>query len=315
MTPLPTHRVSKIDTAGDTQLSQLAEMDPAERRRIQNRINQRASRQRRALKAGKGAANQQSRWVIYTGEAQKPAETEPVVSRPVLQLESPPPTPPEEISLIDKDGRISFEAIKHWDTRKVDLVSQLERRVAWATAMKLDYIHLLAPVTHLNVISALLNNASIMGMSFELLEEDVASLFNIAGPMDLVLPPSLQPSSTQKKIIHHPWIDLIPMASFRDMLLKNMDRYDEDKFCGDLHGQIGVTDGIGLIVWGESWDPNAYEISESVFRKWYWILKECPEILKTTNYWRRVRGEKPLRFDQATSTCSTGFVHPEEIQE
>ncbi|KAJ5713909.1 uncharacterized protein N7483_011090 [Penicillium malachiteum] len=315
MAPLSTHRVSKIDTSGETQLSQLAEMDPAERRRIQNRINQRASRQRRALKSGKGATNQPSRWVIYTGEAQEAQKPEgPVASSsPVLQLETPPPTPPEEISLIDKDGRISFEAIKSWNTSKFDLVCQLERKVASAAALKLDYIHLLAPVAHLNVISALLNNASIMGMSIELLEEDIASLFNIDGPMELILPPSLEPSSTQKKIIHHPWIDLIPMASFRDMLLKNMDRYDEDEFCGDLHGQIGVSDGIGLIVWGESWDPNAYEISESVFRKWYWILKECPEILKTTNYWRRVRGEKPLRFDQAAS--STGFVHPEEVQE
>ncbi|KAJ6036395.1 hypothetical protein N7540_000674 [Penicillium herquei] len=288
----------------------MAEMDPAERRRIQNRINQRASRQRRALKSGKGATNQQSRWVIYTGEGQKPME--PVASSPVLQLETPPQTPEDEmITLLDIDGKISCHAIKEWENRKFHLVTQLERRVASAVAMKLDYIDLLAPVTHLNVISALLNNASLMGMSIELLEEDVASLFNIDGPMDLNLPLSLQPSSTQKKIIHHPWIDLIPMPSFRDMLLKNMDRYDEDEFCGDLHGQIGISGGIGLIVWGESWDPNAFEISEPVFRKWYWILKECPEILKTTNYWRRVRGEKPLRFDQT----STGFVHPDEVQE
>lgn len=182
--------------------------------------------------------------------------------------------------------------------------------MAIAAARSLDSIQLLAPVTHYNIITAMMNNARIMGLSLHELEADIASQFNIAGPIELDLPASLQPSESQRAIIHHPWIDLVPMQSFRDVLLNNMDKYDEDEFCGDLHGQIGVSDGLGLITWGESWDPNAYELSEPIFRKWYWILKDCPEILRTTNYWRRKRGEKPLRFDKPV-----GFVHPEEVTE
>lgn len=195
--------------------------------------------------------------------------------------------------------------------RGYDLITQLKMKIAAATPSNLDYIQLLAPVTNFNIISAMLNNASILGLSLGALEEDIASQFNIAGPIefDLQLPSSLQPSTSQKEIIHHPWIDLMPMQSFRDALLKNMYAYDEDEFCGDLHGQLGGSDDIGLIVWGESWDPAAYEVSEPVFRKWSWIFKDCPDLVRTTNYWRRRRGEKPLRLGQPT-----GFVLEEDEQ-
>lgn len=262
--------------------------------------------ERRALKAGKHN-NKQKRWIIYTEEAKAHAEAELVITDHVIISSIPPKKPTHDSCQLNTQ---TSATIADWNARKNYLIAQLERRVASAAANQLNQLTLLAPVTNLNIVNAMLINGKFMGLTLDLLGEDIVSTFNIPGPMTLRLPPSLQPTSTQIEILHHPWIDLMPMKSFRDVLLKNLDKYDEDDFCGDLHGQIGASNGIGLISWGEPWDPTAYEISEGVFRKWAWLLKECPEIIKTTNHWRRIRGEKPLHIGQPV-----GFVHSEEVQE
>jgi len=69
---------------------------------------------------------------------------------------------------------------------------------------------------------------------------------------------------------------------------------DEDELCGDLYGVCVSSDETGLRVWGEAWDPLAYEVSETLIRKWSWLVEECPDIIKSTNYWRRQRGEKAI---------------------
>ncbi|KAJ6102886.1 hypothetical protein N7486_005313 [Penicillium sp. IBT 16267x] len=281
--------------------------DAAAKRRLQNRLNQRASRERRALKAGKHNSKQK-RWIIYTEEAKAPAEAERAQNDHVVIPSIPQEKPTYDLCKFNAQTRAA--AIKDWNARKQYLIAQLEQRAASAAANQLNQLTLLAPVTNLNVVNAMLINASLMGLTLELLNEDIVSTFNIVGPMTLHLPPSLQPTSTQKDIIHHPWIDIMPMQSLRDVMLTNLGKYDEDEFCGDLHGEVGASNGIGLISWGEPWDPTAYEISEDVFRKWAWLLKDCPEIIKTTNYWRRKRGEKPLHIGPPI-----GFVHSEEVQE
>lgn len=155
---------------------------------------------------------------------------------------------------------------------------------------------LIHSVTQFNIIRAMFENAATMELTTDALSEDIASLFNIAGPITFNLPPSLQPSSTQKQIIHHPWIDLLPVRSFRDVLIERSAEFDDEELCGDLYGLNTTLGNVGLIVWGESWDPLAYELSEEVVRKWSWILKDSPELLISTNYWRRKRREKPLKF-------------------
>jgi hypothetical protein len=99
---------------------------------------------------------------------------------------------------------------------------------------------------------AMFQNAATMDLTMDILSEDIASSFNIAGPTTFHLPPSLQPSSTQKQIIHHPWIDLLPVQSFRNSLIVRMAEYDDEELCGDLYGLSSSTGKVGLIVWGES---------------------------------------------------------------
>ncbi|KAJ5160280.1 uncharacterized protein N7482_007284 [Penicillium canariense] len=67
----------------------MAPLDPASRRRLQNRLNQRASRERK--QAEKKRQKQEQRWVIYTNEA----KAFPVAED--IQLTSvPKSTPPRE---------------------------------------------------------------------------------------------------------------------------------------------------------------------------------------------------------------------------
>lgn len=121
----------------------------------------------------------------------------------------------------------------------------------------------LSSVTRHNVTRAMMFNAAYLGLTMELLlREDTISPFNIMGPATVgseSLPPSLQPTSLQKQIIHHPWIDLCPMPSLRDALLRRADAYDEDELCHDLFMGAGDDNEhqVGLVVWGESWDPSA----------------------------------------------------------
>ena len=146
-----------------------------------------------------------------------------------------------------------------------------------------------------NLIRAILINADLMGLTLDLLNEDLASQFNLVGPLTSVthLPASLCPSPKQKKVIHHPWIDLIPILSLREALLDRADVLDEDELCSDLYGGCASQE-VGLCVWGEAWDPFAYEVSETLTRKWSWMATDCPDIIKSSNYWRKQRGEKPI---------------------
>lgn len=178
-------------------------------------------------------------------------------------------------------------------------LAQLQFKVSTSVAHNLQASSVLLSVTQFNTMRAMVANAETMGLSLQILCEDIASFFNISGPSHgfLQLPPSLQPSSAQKQIIHHPWIDLLPIESLRNSLLSQLDVYDEDELCTDFYGMCGPSAEAGLIVWGESWDPSAYEISEGFFRKWSWLLKDCTDLIQSTNYWRKKRGEKPLKLE------------------
>ena len=152
-------------------------------------------------------------------------------------------------------------------------------------------------ITQYNILQAMFTNAGLMGLTLELLSDDLASQFNLTGPLISAphLPASLCPSQKQKKIIHHPWIDLLPMVSLREAILTRADVIDEDELCGNFYGTAPLQE-VGLRVWGEAWDPSAYEVSEPLLRKFSWIVKDCPDIIKSTNYWRKQRGEKPIMF-------------------
>lgn len=133
-------------------------------------------------------------------------------------------------------------------------------------------------------------------------------------PLPSAIPPTLEPTALQRRIPHAPYVDLFPLPGLRDALVLAEGTYDDCELCVDLLGSIAdkhvrdrqtiedVTkeqdDRKGLIVWGEPWRIESWEVEEGFVRKWGWMLKDnCQELLRSTNHWRDIRGEEPLKWD------------------
>ncbi|KAK6530359.1 hypothetical protein TWF694_003715 [Orbilia ellipsospora] len=176
----------------------------------------------------------------------------------------------------------------------------------------------LATVVHLNVLNAMYRNGLAVGVSwFDMANDDGISPFNQYGPTDPTtsakdsLPPSLLPTETQKRVVHHPWIDLIPFHEMRDCIINALDRelLDEEELCLTLSGHPEYMDGelTSFVVWGLPWDSKSWELSMGILRKWGWLLQNCHQVVETTNYWRERRGERKIIYK------SGGYIEEYEL--
>ncbi|KAL1882559.1 hypothetical protein Plec18167_002975 [Paecilomyces lecythidis] len=157
---------------------------------------------------------------------------------------------------------------------------------------------MLLTLTQFNVFRAILQNMVVLGLDMEDMKDDTISPFNNADYKDstLHLPPVLFPTTLQRTITHHPWIDPFPHPSIRDALLIADGTYNDVELCNDLIGECGDSGSgqAGIIIWGDPWDAYAWEMTEEFARKWFWIFSGCRELLVSTNYWRTQRGERRL---------------------
>ncbi|KAJ5767164.1 uncharacterized protein N7511_004780 [Penicillium nucicola] len=268
----------------------LESLDPAARRRIQNRLNQRASRKRRAAQF-KTSGHPDMKWIIYTDHAN--------TSKPISQPAKSEHYPSSHEGTPTTTQVTQHEPKPFSQNESVNRYKQLDdiqRTAMQSLAQRITSPRAVLCVSQYNILTAIFANAKIIGLTMDLLNEDIASQFNIVGMPTFHLPASLLPSESQKAIVHHPWIDIIPILSLREALLIREDICEGDEFCGDMCGMCAPTDEVGLRVWGEPWDPRAYEASEYLLRKWSWMIEECPDLVRSTNYWRRKRGEKALSF-------------------
>ncbi|TPX18315.1 uncharacterized protein E0L32_011764 [Thyridium curvatum] len=141
------------------------------------------------------------------------------------------------------------------------------------------------------------------------------------------LPETLRPTLKQQKVIHSTWIDLIPFPRMRDNLIKWEAHFDHFDFAMDITGMYSswrampisnsaegrpvavrqhvllpytddevTVDRRGLVVWGEPHVLENWEATPGFYKKWWWAVEGCDELLESTNKWRRIRGEEPLRF-------------------
>ncbi|KPM39354.1 hypothetical protein AK830_g7206 [Neonectria ditissima] len=158
----------------------------------------------------------------------------------------------------------------------------------------------LPTLIQVNVFNALVRNGFAMGFSDKWQEENVLSPFTRKGPEQFSIescPPNLQPTALQRTVPHHPWIDLFPIPQMRDNILRVYGHLNLDELCDDL---LDVKPGLDgkptLLVWGDPSDPSGWEASPDFLRKYGWMLWGCREIFQATNYWRQRRGEKTIVF-------------------
>ncbi|KAL3454191.1 hypothetical protein BJX65DRAFT_85072 [Aspergillus insuetus] len=274
-------------------------IDRKERRKLQNRQNQRKWRQRRKATSTKSPSPESS-------EASSSTATGTASSAISVKSE------PEE-----------HEAT---ELRCAHAPPNAREYLRWFEAtLRESYLlgspkseHLIG-LTRLNVHRAINENIRAIGMDVDWMTcDDSISIFNLQSPTSLSLPsstllpqsfpstqiypyteknipPALRPTEIQKLIPHHPWLDFFPFPRMRDCLITASHLFDDDELCHDLMAFWDTRNtGATLIVWGQPWDPSNWEVTEGFLRKWGWALRGSSELLVSTNYWRRQRGERGI---------------------
>ncbi|KAF9895091.1 hypothetical protein FE257_004720 [Aspergillus nanangensis] len=245
--------------------------DPKERRRRQNRINQRAFRQR---KQGRRSSPKEA---ISPPTIEEPSER-------VLVLRQQPPQQKDEARCLNNAALAT-------------LLEQFSSAVYQSYILGLPHADHLLTLSKVNVFRAFATNMKILGMApgIEWMHDDAISPFNTMQPgfiEDSDLPVALRPTTLQLTIQHHPWLDFFPYPRMRDNLVLAGDGWDDEQLCVDIMGFWDESvDSGGLLVWGEPSDPDNWEVTEQFLRKYPWLVRGCQGLIEATNRWRATRGE------------------------
>lgn len=307
--------------------------DAAGRRRLQNRLNQRAYRQYISMApcnivssancpglrsvSGKRKSSTTAKPSRKGPSPAAATSTPKGVEVSLWTTDAKTKTEDEDEECISLSAPVStskgqFSLCQHVPGGTIKRLQQMEQFARQAylsyTSGTLSLGHL-PTLLRLNVFHALSLNAATLGLDTAWLYYDAVSPWGRPGPLtakELEIaawprPETLQPTALQRQVVHHPWLDLFPLPRMRDNFLRaieNPDVCDEDLLCMDLveFANGGESDSASLIVWGDPWDPRGWEASVGFLRKWGWLLEGCPEILEGTNRWREKRGEKKLVF-------------------
>ena len=161
--------------------------------------------------------------------------------------------------------------------------------------------HKLIALVQYNVLRGMQTNVMIMSLQHELsLDCDLALRVPALPYSTNERPPNFAPTLLQQTAQYPRWIDIVPHPQLRDNLILFHGQFDEDDLCDDLVG--GLYDGFddvqlrGMMIWGAPWAEDGWEISEGFIRKWGFLLTGCETLLRATNRWRELRGERRLRF-------------------
>lgn len=168
-------------------------------------------------------------------------------------------------------------------------------------AFPLSADHKLITLVQYNVLRGMVTNICILSLQDQILFDCGYNLNIVPVPSRLTSRPrNFEPTEIQKTINHSAWIDTVPCSQLRDNLILRLDRQDLDDFCGDLVG--GVYDGFddvevrGIMLWGEPWSVDGWEVSVGFLERWGFLLRGCRQMMDATNRWRGLRGEDRLVF-------------------
>ncbi|KAH6661836.1 hypothetical protein B0J14DRAFT_611616 [Halenospora varia] len=254
----------------------------AERRKLQNRLHQRTYRKRRKLQKTQGSPTDRTPYGIHSDAE----ELGPYLN-----------TGPNNISQKDIQPFTSHGVSP---TQVQEVIDRFEKFVSQEQMLGSPRADLLLTLIQFNVFRALVGNTFALGFTFDWLSNDAVSPFNHTDPNDYDCrsPMSLRSTTLQRTVVHHPWIDLFPIPTLRDNLLRRGESFDDEPLCHDLVEVChSPSERSGLIIWGDPWNPQSWEVTEDFAQKWAWMLRGCGGLLQSTNFWREKRGEDELLFD------------------
>lgn len=290
--------------------------DASQRRKVQNRLNQRARRQRIKEQDSSENTNIPQRYKVdrwryaYQSDANSHLSTAKFV-----------PSGKEYVS-------------QHVTERDEMAASDMDQVRRFQPCPTQDHLlHLI----HLNVLRGMFDNKLLFLASVSYLAKSQdADMLQVLPPeqvfpgraavilTETTLPESLHPTPLQNTLTHATCIDLIPFPRIRDNLIEHEGQFSWQELIEDLVGHLvdpfcfvmplrqqasniaetippfyGEEDDYtanrnGLIVWGDAHLPRNWELTLGFLRKWGWVIKGCPGIIKSTNMWRKTRGEQPL---------------------
>jgi hypothetical protein len=183
----------------------------------------------------------------------------------------------------------------------------------------------LLTLLHFNLVRALTRNIVLLRCDPEDMSLDINSPFapqiesmiSSKGIAISELPPTMRPTTVQMTVPHHIEIDMYPFPRYRDNLILAGSTIDDVELCTDMlygvdldeeldpgnirdkkrkctDGPFGTSGRTGLIVWADPWLQESWEVDEGFARKYARLLRGCDALLRSTNHWRATRGEKRL---------------------
>ncbi|KAL7789777.1 hypothetical protein V8C37DRAFT_385707 [Trichoderma ceciliae] len=319
---VPSSRDTNPEVIPDLTTSEIRQV----RRKVQNRLNQRAHRSRaRERKVIDGTAQpyRVHRWRIDDGSDGMPGnkpggnpkdtKTKSAPSNQLV-LRDHPESPSKDPQALAIPGRAS----PPWLGLSYCLLSD-------------HLLHLI----HFNVLRGLSYNKKVIkpGALRDCTSAAAVQLKRLLPPVsdtdssiELPLPESLAPTNLQLSRPHSPWIDVFPFPEMRDNLIRWENYFNHAGFLTDLLGNLiscvtaapprtthallgsraqiasqeedddAPTDRRGLILWGEPYQRDSWEVTTGFLRKWSWAVEGCGELIESTNRWRTARGERPLEI-------------------
>ncbi|KAH8660191.1 hypothetical protein BX600DRAFT_55050 [Xylariales sp. PMI_506] len=156
--------------------------------------------------------------------------------------------------------------------------------------------HQLLVLVQLNVLRGSLVNMALLNNLNRIPQECSAALAMRDLPTAPETPPlSLRPTVFQQAADHDLWIDSVPWPQMRDNLIRHQAAFDHDEFCSDVSGGLfegfNYTQTHGVIIWGEPWSEDGWELTDGFVKKWNFLLEGCDQLIEATNRWRDLRGD------------------------
>jgi hypothetical protein len=161
----------------------------------------------------------------------------------------------------------------------------------------------LASLINSNFLCAIEENATHLGITTDTLHSGVAHLLSKT-PINLSIPTSLWPCELQYHMPHDPIIDVIPHMQLRYNILVAIGNgiLNEVEFCtalrasGSLEHIAGQWLRNGMVVWNSVPDQASnWEITDAVWCKWPFLFRGCVDLVHGSNVWKAGRGDPALR--------------------